>query len=261
MADGSEARDRAERIVAHARARRAEAQRRAGLGQASGDGAVREHDQVRDRAAEFAADARMRYQRVQGRPADPVTVNLDLAPSVRRRLDYFDVDFCLTVDRPEMLTALLDAALALTSAERGNVQLYDASADGLRIAAQRGFEREFLDFFAFVGDDRAACGAAMATGHTVAVFDVAGSPVFDTGATRDVVLDAGVRAVRSMPLHSPDGRLLGVFSVHFGRRYRADASEQRLLAMLADSASRRLCHPWSGATDDRFGVGRGFTPS
>src|SRR5215472_4491071 len=60
------------------------------------------------------------------------------------------------------LEALLDEVLAfaltLLHAERGNVQLADPATGVLRIAAQHGFGREFMEYFATVTDDKSACG-------------------------------------------------------------------------------------------------------
>lgn len=70
--------------------------------------------------------------------------------------------------------------------------------------------------------------------------DVAHSAVFDPSPNRDVMLAAGVRAVRSIPLLSPDGFVLGIFSVHYRRPHRPDAAEQNILAALGASAVRRL---------------------
>jgi DNA-binding response OmpR family regulator len=45
------------------------------------------------------------------------------------------------------LDETLDAAIAITRADKGNIQLLNAESGMLEIAAQRGFERPFLSFF------------------------------------------------------------------------------------------------------------------
>lgn len=158
------------------------------------------------------------------------------------RLAYFDAGFHLVDDHEAMLTALVDAALSLTHADFGNVQLLDADG-GLRIVAQRGFDPPFLDYFAIVNDGRSVCGLAWLGGHTVTVADVAASTALDPEAT-EVILAAGIRAVSSVPVRGPGGRPLGVLSVHYRQPHRPDGNEQRLLALLAASAGRRLSqHP------------------
>ena len=78
---------------------------------------------------------------------------------------------------PVMLHEILEAAIEMTGAEMGNIQLLDG-AGVLKIAAQRGFEAPFLEFFDEVHDGQAACGAAMQRGERVIVDDVQQSPVF-----------------------------------------------------------------------------------
>ncbi|MEU4695168.1 GAF domain-containing protein [Actinoplanes sp. NPDC023714] len=137
-------------------------------------------------------------------------------------------------------SALLDAALTLSHATKGNVQLVDPESGGLRIVAQCGFEREFLDHFALVRAEDSACGVAFATVRTVHVRDVACSAIFEGRLAREVVLRAGVRAVRSIPLSTPDGRLIGMLSVHYPEPFEPGPVEQRLLEALAAAGARRL---------------------
>jgi GAF domain-containing protein len=153
-------------------------------------------------------------------------------------LAYFDADLHFVHDRAAMLTALVDAALSLAHADFGNVQLLDPEG-GLRIVAQRGFGAPFLDHFAVVRDGRSVCGLAWVGGHTVTIADVAGSTILDSEAT-EVILGAGIRGVSSVPVRGPGGRPLGVLSVHYRQPHWPDRNEQRLLAMLAASAGRRL---------------------
>jgi GAF domain-containing protein len=79
-----------------------------------------------------------------------------------------------------LLHDILDAAVAITGAQMGHIQLLDG--DCLRIAAQRGFETPFLEYFDSVDGERAACGTALQRGERVIVEDVRNSPIFrDTG--------------------------------------------------------------------------------
>jgi hypothetical protein len=50
----------------------------------------------------------------------------------------------------DCLAGILDAAINLTGADKGNIQLPDAASGSLVIAAQRGFEEPFLNIFANV---------------------------------------------------------------------------------------------------------------
>jgi hypothetical protein len=52
------------------------------------------------------------------------------------------------------------------------------------------------------------------------VGDVAESRIFAQTAQLEVILDAGVRAVKSLPLIGSKGQMLGMLSVHYRRPHR-----------------------------------------
>ncbi len=136
----------------------------------------------------------------------------------------------------ELLAEILDAGIEITAADMGNIQLLDD--DGrLRIAAHRGFEAPFLEFFDEVHDGLAACGSALQKGERVIVEDVALSPVFSGTPALDAMLAAGSRAVQSTPLVSRAGRVLGMFSTHYRRPRRPSERELQLLDLLARQAA------------------------
>ena len=131
------------------------------------------------------------------------------------------------------LDAVVDTAIAITDAEKGNLQLLDPATGTLTIAAQRGFEALFLNFFASVRDDASACAAAMRSGERVIVEDVRESEIFIGQPSKEVLLDAGVRAVTCTPLIASTGNLLGMISTHFAEPHRVSERELHLLDLLA----------------------------
>jgi len=122
-------------------------------------------------------------------------------------------------DSGAALEALLDEVLAfaltLLRAERGNIQLADPATGVLRIATQRGFGPEFMEYFAAVTDDRSACGRAAQHHAQVVIADVTTDPGF--APHRDIALASGFRAVQSTPLVNRAGHLVGVLSTHYPR--------------------------------------------
>lgn len=138
-------------------------------------------------------------------------------------------------DRRALAEAALDAALHFSGAPRGNVQFLHE--DGvLRIEAQRGFERPFLDFFREVDHRGSACGEARATGRAVVVEDVASTTLYDGTEGRQAMLEAGARAVTSIPIVGRAGGLVGILSVHWESVHRPD---DHTLARL-DGIARRI---------------------
>lgn len=137
----------------------------------------------------------------------------------------------------QVLDEVLAAALAITNTDMGNIQLLDGPSGCLRIVAQRGFEKPFLDFWNTVHEGEGTCGTAMKEGRRVFIEDVTQSAVFAGKPALDVMLRAGVRAVQSTRLQSRSGRLLGMFSTHFRTPHRPDERTLRLLDLLAQQTS------------------------
>jgi len=140
----------------------------------------------------------------------------------------------------ECLHAVLDAAIAMSRAAKGNIQLRFSELGALTIAAQRGFASDFLNFFAFVRDDASACSLAMRSGERVIVEDALTSDIFAGQPSCDALLGAGVRAVVSTPLVSSAGALLGIVSTHFAEPHRPSERELRFIDLLAKQTSHYL---------------------
>lgn len=140
--------------------------------------------------------------------------------------------------RNQLLERALDAAVSVESADFANIQLLDANGRGLVMTAQRGFGQGFLDYFEFVADRTTACGLAMEQKRPVFVEDVVVSPIFEDSPALEVLLDSGVRAVRSVPLLGRDGRMFGMMSVHFRRERAHREPEVARFRELATSIAR-----------------------
>ncbi|HEU4679414.1 MAG TPA: PAS domain S-box protein, partial [Terrimicrobiaceae bacterium] len=135
-----------------------------------------------------------------------------------------------------LLEQILDAAIGIMGADKGNIQLLESDGT-LWIAAQRGLPQDFLDFFSQIRRGEAACGTVLKTRERVTVEDIATSPLFATLPALDVLLCAGIRAVQSTPLLTRNGRLVGVLSTHHGASCRFAQRDLRLLDLLARQAA------------------------
>jgi len=136
--------------------------------------------------------------------------------------------------------AAIDSAMRIDRADLANAQLFDPQTRSLRIIAQLGFKSDFLEFFEIVDDDESACGTALNSRRSVWVPDTARSTIFAGTPALDVMLDAKSRAVASVPVISPRGRLIAMISTHHNRRP-AWTNERKLkLEQLARSTGRLL---------------------
>jgi anti-anti-sigma factor len=136
--------------------------------------------------------------------------------------------------------AAIDAAMRIDGASMANAQLFDPQTRSLRIIAQRGFKTDFLEFFEIVEDDESACGTALNSGRSVWVRSTAASTIFAGTPALDVMLDAGSRAVASVPVMSPRGGLIAMISTHHNRRPTWTNERKLKLEALARSTGRVL---------------------
>jgi PAS domain S-box-containing protein len=136
-----------------------------------------------------------------------------------------------------VLSEIVDAAIAITDADFGNIQLVEPESGDLRIVEQRGFPQWWIDFWNTVSRGRGACGTALARGERVLVADVEQDPIFVGTPSLDVQRKAGVRAVQSTPLVRRSGKPLGMFSTHYQTPRRPDERALKMLDLLARQAA------------------------
>ena len=142
----------------------------------------------------------------------------------------------------QILSQVLDAAIAISGADFGNIQIMDPKTCCLRIAVQHGFPQWWLDFWNSVVEGHGVCGTALRRSERVIVEDVEQSSIFVGTEALEIQLKAGVRAVQSTPLVSRSGSTLGMFSTHYKAPHRPTDHELRLLDLLARHAADFIEH-------------------
>lgn len=174
-------------------------------------------------------------------------VELDLRNSQRAlsddyaglaRLHRVSSRFVVEGNFQELLAEIVDAAIAVTHAAKGNLQLFDATNGTLEVAAARGFSPTWLKYFNQVELSKsAACAHVLQRRERVIVEDVNTSDIFAGTSALAVQLAENVRAVQSTPLVSRTGELLGVVSTHFSEPHRPTERELHWLDLLARQAA------------------------
>ena len=136
----------------------------------------------------------------------------------------------------EGLEEMLSATIDLLGADKGNVQVLDPDRLILTIAAQRGFETDFLEFFKEVSaGDNCACGRSLRTGERLIIDDVEHDAPF--APFREVARRADFRAVVSTPLIGKGGTPLGIISAHFRLPHRPSNQDLARLDLYARQAA------------------------
>jgi len=150
---------------------------------------------------------------------------------------------------------VLEGALSLAGADRGNLQLVNQATGGLTIVADHGFKSEFLEYFAVVDDDHSACGRAAKSGTQTVIADVLADP--DFAPHRGIAAASGFRAVLSTPLIDRDGRLIGVVSTHYQRPYRPIGRDRQVMQRYGALAGRIVGRHLAGSPPSQTGHGTG----
>lgn len=140
----------------------------------------------------------------------------------------------------QSLERILDAAISVTGADKGHIQLADRATGALVLTAQRGFGPDFLRYFARVIGPGTACDAALRAAMQTVVADVQSSPIFAGQPSLAYLQAEKVRAVQSTPSVAANGAVLGVVSTHYCGEFRPAARELRLMDLLALQAGGYL---------------------
>jgi len=141
-----------------------------------------------------------------------------------------------------ILDEIVDAAIAVSGADFGSIELLDPVSSDLGIVSHRGLPQWWLDFWQNVPRGQSGCGMALERGERVIVEDVEQSAMFAGTPGLEMLLKAGVRANQSTPLVSRSGKPLGVFSTHYKKPHRPDERTLRLLDLLARQAADVIEH-------------------
>jgi GAF domain-containing protein len=151
-----------------------------------------------------------------------------------------------------LVSKILEGALRLAGADRGNVQILDPVTGSLRIAAQCGFGAEFLEYFAVVDGGGSACGRAARERVQTVIVDVG----IDAGFAphRDIAAAAAFRAVQSTPLIERSGHLLGVVSTHYPRPFSPLARDREIMKRYGELAGQFMASHLGTPAHGRQGV-------
>jgi len=147
----------------------------------------------------------------------------------------------------ETVQTILDDVISFHGAQYGTVQL--PVGDHLVIAAQRGFDGEFLQTFRRVKKgDRCACGRALQLGQSIVIADVEKDP--DYAPYCAAAKSAGYRSVQSTPFITQDGNLVAIVSVDFATPGGPTRSEGQAFQLYSNVAAEQAYELLGGVALD-----------
>ena len=140
-------------------------------------------------------------------------------------------------DTSGVYNEILQAAISLTNADCGTMQM--ASEDGkmLEIVAHKGLGEKFVSHFFRVCEGRCVCGKAFEERTRVIVESVLESKIFDGSENRQVLLDEGICHIQSTPMFSTTGNMLGILTTHYKSPHQFNERELRAIDMLSHHAA------------------------
>jgi DNA-binding NarL/FixJ family response regulator len=140
-------------------------------------------------------------------------------------------------DFSRALHKVLEVAVRLLKADKGNVLLFEEAQNELRLATSIGFPQEFLDRFGSLpSDSSTACGRAFQRRERVVVEDIDRDPDFLKLGPQ--TRSYGFAAVQSTPLRGRNGRLFGILSTHYERPRRPSEEDLETLDLYIQEAAR-----------------------
>jgi|GEM_PF-166280 len=134
-----------------------------------------------------------------------------------------------------MYAEIMAAAIRITRADAGTVQIFDVETKELVLLATSGFERELTEYFHRVGaDSSTSCGIALKTDERAFVdFDSN-----DADKACRLHVEAGYFSAQSTPLVARSGEPIGMLSTHWHEpKHRPSERELGFLDLLARQAA------------------------
>ena len=137
------------------------------------------------------------------------------------------------------LLQVLDEAIKIDEAAKGNIQLVNPIHGGLQMVIHRGFARSFVQNFESVRtDDPSSCARAARYHRRVIIPDVTRDLSY--GPYLTICRENGFQAVQSTPIIGEDGLLKGVFSTHFPKAHHLSDKASRALDNCASKLARLI---------------------
>ena len=137
------------------------------------------------------------------------------------------------------LLQVLDQAIKMDGATKGNVQLVNPLLGELQWVVQRGFNPSFVQTFEHVRlDESTSCARSARYLRRVIIPDITGDLLFAPYLT--ICRENGFQAMQSTPIIGEDGLLKGVFTTHFPEPHHLSDKASRALDDCASRLARLI---------------------
>lgn len=136
-----------------------------------------------------------------------------------------------------LLQQILDAAMQISSADKGMLQVRDPESGKLRVEAQHGFDAPYLESFEEMDDsEESPSGQVLRELRRVCVDDLGTCAIYGTRVLK-ALNESGVRSLACTPLMSRRGKLVGILTTYWTRVHHPEDRILRLIDLLARQAA------------------------
>lgn len=140
-------------------------------------------------------------------------------------------------DLSSLLQQVLNAAIEISGADKGILQVLEPENGKLQVKAQLGFEERFVELFNNIDQsDETPCGQVLRQLSRVVVEDINSNPIYGAPSLR-ILGEVGIRTLECTPLLSRSGLLVGVLTTHWCRIHKPDDRLSRITDLLARQAA------------------------
>jgi PAS domain S-box-containing protein len=157
-----------------------------------------------------------------------------------QRLSDFSTRLLGTNDVSIMIGDLLQAVLAVQSAELGEIRLYNSNQDALDLVASAGLRPALPTDYGRLYDRGSPAWLTMLNGRRIIIEDVLGDSRF--APWREVAVARGFRSVHFTPMLNRLGGPIGVLSAYFPTPRSSPESDSRLIELYARHATEAISH-------------------
>jgi PAS domain S-box-containing protein len=157
-----------------------------------------------------------------------------------KRLYDFSTRLLGTKDVFIILGDLLQAVLAVQSADLEEIRLYNSINDSLDLVASAGLRPALPSDYGRLYDSGSPAWLAMLAGQCIVIEDVLSDVRF--APMREVAVARGFRSVHFTPMLNRLGGPIGVLSAYFPRPRSSPETESRLIELYARHAAEAISH-------------------
>lgn len=149
-----------------------------------------------------------------------------------RRLDYISSNYRKLKDLRFVYEDILEAAIAMTHADKGYLNIYVEKENCLKLITQRGFHESSIKLFEVISSGSFISGQVLANRRRCIAEDT-DTAAYCSEAELQLIRDEQIRCFQSTPIISSAGIVYGMLNTHYCSKHSFNERELSVLDILA----------------------------